>query len=111
MNAQQPMGVLHSFSIKIILHDKIDLRLFLLSFDDILLCLHPLNENLISLEQSEIFSISFHIVINILTPSSLMSDYSHVQITILVRLLAVNCRFSRQELILSFFKFVLQPTL
>ena len=36
MNVRHPMGVLHLFSIKNILHDKIDLRLFLFSCDKIL---------------------------------------------------------------------------
>ena len=35
MNVRHPMGVLHSFSIKNIFYDKIDLKLFLFSSDEL----------------------------------------------------------------------------
>ena len=45
-----------------------------------------LMKNLISLKQSEIFSKSFHTVTEVLTPSSLMSDFiAHVHVVIFVR--------------------------
>ena len=36
MNVRHPMGVLHSFSTKNIFYDKIDLRFFLVSCDDMI---------------------------------------------------------------------------
>ena len=35
MNVRHPMGVIHSFSIRNIFYDRMDLRPFLFSYDDL----------------------------------------------------------------------------
>ena len=102
MNVKHSMDILHSFSIRHIFFDRMNLMLVLFSFDDILLRFHPLNEKF---NISRIIRLNnFHTVINILIPSSLVSDfYVHVDISTFLRPLAVFTNVKNYSSLLSTF--------